>query len=882
MKTFPENISFKYPWRRYQKRILADIDRHLDDKKLHIVAPPGSGKTILGWEAILRINRPTLILVPTIAIQKQWIDRFCELFLRSEVVPDWISMDIRRPNLVTCVTYQGLHATLGINPSFISILQSLPIGTIVLDEAHHLRSEWWRTLQQLTQGLQTKIIALTATPPYDVPPSEWQRYAELNGPVDCEISVPELVKEGDLCPHQDYVYFTSPNESEQKTIATFRNNTKALVESIQEDKILQHALENLPYWQRPDQHLEWIYTNMYQYVSCLIYLKNTGRPIPQVHWEVIGDSRFKIPKLDLHWMEQLLTYFVFDPYCHFENFKEHRDNLEKRLRRNGVLEKGRIKLISPSSIAKTLISSTDKLNGILEIVKFEYSILGSQLRMVILADYIRSEYLAQDQTKPIEFKRLGVVSIFEKLRHSKDHSGKLGVLTGSVVILPKGAVDEFISKLMVNQRALVTSVALTYDDQYHLLTIPASIKHKVVAIVTQLFQDGKIEILIGTKSLLGEGWDAPAINALVLASYVGSFVMSNQMRGRAIRTQKENLSKTSNIWHLVCLDPSIDGGGQDMQLMQRRFRSFLGISAGVGNTRIENGWSRLALHDFPKKRKDIDSINKHTFETAKSRDRLRQMWNDAVHTGSNLVEEIRIPYVAERSYQATQSLYLRKTIAYLIALLTSGLTLFKDIFLEGLEFLARNTTYAPDIHRYMLFMGITGILIFGRLSWKTISLYIQHRDIAKDINNIGVALKHTLCQLKQFKSDYIDLHVIAHKDESGGVYCYLDGGDSYERSLFIQCLNEIINPIQSPRYILIRKSRLWDWKDQKDYHAVPEIIGKNKQSVALFEAAWKKWVGPCSLIYTRNLEGRKVLLRSRFAALSARLSDRADHFQVWQ
>jgi superfamily II DNA or RNA helicase len=58
------------------------------------------------------------------------------------------------------------------------------------------------------------IVALTATPPYDVTPFEWQRYEELCGPVDAEVSVPELVWEGDLCPHQDYVYLSLPRPEE--------------------------------------------------------------------------------------------------------------------------------------------------------------------------------------------------------------------------------------------------------------------------------------------------------------------------------------------------------------------------------------------------------------------------------------------------------------------------------------------------------------------------------------------------------------------------------------------------------------------------------------------------------------------------------------------
>ena len=53
----------------------------------------------------------------------------------------------------------------------------------------------------------------------------------------------------------------------------------------------------------------------------------------------------------------------------------------------------------------------------------------------------------------------------------------------------------------------------------------------MVAVVTELFEEGRINALVGTKSLLGEGWDAPCINSLILATYVGSFMLSNQMRG---------------------------------------------------------------------------------------------------------------------------------------------------------------------------------------------------------------------------------------------------------------------------------------------------------------------------------------------------------------
>ncbi|WP_422090782.1 DEAD/DEAH box helicase [Tenacibaculum ovolyticum] len=110
LRHFPTTIKFKYDWRKYQKRVLEELEGHLNDNHLHIIAPPGSGKTILGLEVALRLNKPTLIFAPTIAIRNQWIQRFCELFLQTSETPNWISKDIKNPQFLTVSTYQGLHA----------------------------------------------------------------------------------------------------------------------------------------------------------------------------------------------------------------------------------------------------------------------------------------------------------------------------------------------------------------------------------------------------------------------------------------------------------------------------------------------------------------------------------------------------------------------------------------------------------------------------------------------------------------------------------------------------------------------------------------------------------------------------------------------------
>ena len=84
MNKFPKGTKFKYPWRDYQNRILLGLDSYTADNCLHVIAPPGSGKTVLGLEVALRLNQPTLIIAPTIGIRDQWLERFVELFLQCD------------------------------------------------------------------------------------------------------------------------------------------------------------------------------------------------------------------------------------------------------------------------------------------------------------------------------------------------------------------------------------------------------------------------------------------------------------------------------------------------------------------------------------------------------------------------------------------------------------------------------------------------------------------------------------------------------------------------------------------------------------------------------------------------------------------------------
>lgn len=909
MTKFPPDIQFKYPWRKYQQRVLDDLQEHLADKHLHVIAPPGSGKTILGLEVALRLNQPTLVLAPTIAIRNQWIQRFCELFLQADQIPDWISRDIRNPRFLTVVTYQGLHAACNnfsleekedyseeeeekklvvqtkksSNQTIDEVASKLiaqNVKTIVVDEAHHLKNEWWQTLTAIKEKIDPVIVGLTATPPYDVTPNEWQRYADLNGPVDSEISVPELVLEGDLCPHQDYIYFNLPTADENKHLAEFRKNSEKMFQEIKQDKVLLNALENHPIWVNPMEKLDWIYTNLSYYSACLIFLHSNGIEIPETHLNVIGDKKITIPKLDYNWIEVLLDFYLYKDSDYFSDFKEHQKTLENKLRRHSLIEKRQINFSNNKRVSDFLISSIGKLNGIKEIVDLEYTALKENLRMVILTDYIRKEFLVSSTENDLELTKIGVIPIFEKLRRTNADNKKIGILSGSIVIIPKSALPALQSEAIKFGISTIQTSTLPFDQNYLQITQTEQLKNDVIHLVTHIFQSGEIEILIGTKSLLGEGWDAPAVNTLVLASFVGSFVLSNQMRGRAIRAQRDNPGKTGNIWHLVTVDPTSVSGGSDLDLVKRRFKSFVGISLNE-DPNIENGIGRLSLPEKIHSNQAIAQINAKMMDYSIDRERLKHLWKKAIDSGETLIEEIKIPFSEEKPYKSIKSIYLNRTIASLLITLGSGVGLY---LLEALQTLGRSARRMKTPHDFYVFLLITGVIaavFFGGLTLKTLRLYFKYRDISKDLQQIGNTLLQSLIDAGTIKAT-AQTKVVSSSDQLGAVFCHLEGGSAFERSVFIRCLQEIVEPINNPRYIIVRKHLFMRLFQQKDYHSVPEIIGRNKKMAEHFESLWKVNVGSCELIFTRTPEGRSRLLKYRINSLSVQFDNQITHVNQWK
>ena len=869
---FLEKCCFNGTFRKYQADVLKEFDKHIKDKKINVVAAPGSGKTILGLEMICRLNQHVLILAPTITIRNQWKERFISSYVPEGMQIDFISDDVYRLNKFNIVTYQALHYALNkrrikeeeseseeeesatrvktekIDYNLVQEIKNKNIKTIVLDEAHHLRAEWWKSLCEVIKGIDdVKVISLTATPPYDVDENEWRKYEEVCGTIDAEISVPELVATGDLCPHQDYVIFNMVTKQELSEIKKIRNDIDDFIERLKRNNEFIEMLKSnkiLNNWQMNE---EIILSDAQYYSSIIIFLNSIGVNIDKRIVKLISDV-FIIPNFNKKWAEVLLKNII---YVHKDDYPESEQlikDLRKQLEILGCAEKRNVYLEEVSAIKKLMASSIGKLESIEQIVEKEYGSLKENLSMAILADYVRYEYIDCDIQ---DINKIGVVPIFRRI-HAKNISNNIAVLTGKLKIVPKSVVPYIKEQLkLINIDDDNIFSDLSIDNNYVVIEGSKKIENAIVKIVTECVNLKKINILIGTVALLGEGWDAPAINSLILASYVGSFMLSNQMRGRAIRKSRDQ-NKTANIWHLASLaklgNNELDFS--DLETLQRRFRGFVGIA--YYEDLIQDGIERLSIINKERLKENYSIVNEEMYKIALNRELMAERWKKILDLfgGTN----IKIVDKLNGDFNISKKTFI--TMDFKRMLLSLLIVNIVIIILFG----AIGTNFSNVIGRIVINIVV---LVYYLLK------IIRHLNPVNYMKEIGkTILDSMITSNKLLTNKQLVSNEIEKFEFDGDKYykVYLKGATVYENNLFIKSFEEVYNKVADTRYIICVKRKNKLAKDS--YFNVPSILDNDKKEATIFLNAWNSNVCIGTLIYTRSKEGRKLLLKARKNSMS--------------
>jgi superfamily II DNA or RNA helicase len=135
------------------------IDEVLEHDCGVIVAPPGSGKTVVGLSLVTEHKLPALILVHRAQLLSQWKDRITQfLGIPKKEIGQYSGSKKKLGKQVNVAMMQTLTR---LDPNEIAQIAS-KFGTIIIDECHHIPASTFREV--IVQFAPRYLYGLTATP----------------------------------------------------------------------------------------------------------------------------------------------------------------------------------------------------------------------------------------------------------------------------------------------------------------------------------------------------------------------------------------------------------------------------------------------------------------------------------------------------------------------------------------------------------------------------------------------------------------------------------------------------------------------------------------------------------------------------------------------
>ncbi|MBW3599932.1 MAG: DEAD/DEAH box helicase, partial [Planctomycetes bacterium] len=687
------------------------------------------------------------------------------------------------------------------------------------------------------------VLGLTATPPdrggrrnEDI-----ERYDNFFGPIDFEVPVPAVVKDGFLAPYQDLAYFVRPQAEELSFIANTDRSFRELmgelcgprdkpateVEDVSETPQaprtaplldwLQHVLAErrlptgvAPDWadfQRRDPSLSDAGPR------CLL---RRGIPLPEGVPEppdMLGAE--EIPEIEI--LVPVLDRYIRHGLRRSGNPEDHAlaERAIQRLRLLGVQisETGSRACASP--VGRVMAYSKAKAEALPPILRAEQQALGERIRAVVVADYEKTSAVTAEVSHLLDAEAGGAVAAFQTLVGDEETDALDPVLvTGSSVLVDDDLAPTLLARARqwLDQRGYDVQLRFDEEDGFHVLNGQGAdwCPRVYVHLLTDLFQEGVTRCLVGTRGLLGEGWDASKINVLVDLTTVTTSMSVNQLRGRSIRLDPDDPQKAANNWDVVCVAPEFAKGLDDYDRFRRKHETIFGVTddgaieKGVGH--VHAAFTSLQPDELEH---SVAALNHDMLHRAALRREVRVLWR------------IGEPYHPEPV----------RTLEMKLPVIPRGF---------------------PPFGR-------------SREPWSDRSLTLA----------IGEAILGALLE-----ADLLSKPRSVQLTERAGGYLrlFLEHASHEDSAMFTESLREAMGPLHRPRYVIPRHiDRVDDiWLSrllpavvgryfQRRHrrlvmlHAVPTPLARNKDLAAIYEQHWNRHVSPGQAMYAYRGEGEQLL-----------------------
>ena len=674
--------------RPFQARALEALRARASERSLHCVAPPGAGKTVLGLALLLERGWPAVIVSPTGTIAAQWVERFRELVIDTGLgalpSPDrWISRDpLEDPApLISSVTYQALAVKVrGEDELHENVerlferLRAIGVRTVILDESHHLKNHWARAIAAFLDGTPgATLLALTATPPVDATADERRRHVGLVGEVDYEIALPALVKSGFLAPFQDLVQLVEPTRAEHAFLAGAHERFDTVWRNLAEPT---RPLDSLRLWL--DQRLADLADSeldepgagdwgalLREDPDLAIALGRVvgafGGTLPATLWSLDemdepAQLEDKIRVIEAYLLERVgpirerELVHPLDAEGAVDTAERLWESVRGALRPIGfVLAKNGIQRRA-ASVDRIVGLSAAKYDALVRILRAESEALLDDLRAVVVTDFERAATgkAVRELAGVLDPTAGGAVSVLRRLAADEVLDGLDAVMvSGTSLVCDADVAGSVHAALVAHAAANGLRVEIEERRDGVLVELvgkgPDWNSATYVLLVTRLFEEGVSRCLVGTRGLLGEGWDARRANVLVDLTSVSAFVSTNQLRGRCLRLDPERPNKVANLWDVVTVAPDMERGFADWERLVRKHSHVFGLA---DDGEIERGVGHVHptfTHLVPTELAPVlNAVNEEMIARAAERGVARDAWDIGGNYGDERIVSVEL------------------------------------------------------------------------------------------------------------------------------------------------------------------------------------------------------------------------------------------------
>ena len=1007
------SLTFLHPFRKYQRMILSQVEQNTKDRKYHIVAPPGAGKTIVGIELINQLGMPAVVFAPTTTIQAQWKDKV-GMFLSDPSGLDQItSLDPRRLADINIYTYQ-LISTPGEeqeregeialqewtqelllegqssdeaaasarietlrqnNPSayraeiakrykrakrkllnaspaelerflhpnareLIARLVASGVRTVVLDECHHLLDYWALALRYLISQLRDPyIVGLTATLPSPETDEEYDNYTSLLGDVDFEVPTPAVVKEGDLAPYRDLVYFVEPSQRELDYLNNIQTAFEQAISELTATPRFREWVvgffplspgERTGVGESSEETWQTFCSQSPLFsLACIHFAKSQNIPLsPDLLLPVEAEDPITVEDWAL-----LLEKYGLHVLKISADRADHAtfERLRKILLPFGftITERGLRQSRSVGDLVLTFSESKDQ--AVAAILQKEHAALGERLRAVVVTDFERMSSGIQTLSGVLDKDAGSALRLFHHLAEDPNLNALSPVLvTGKTFMVTKGNLDALLGEFnrYIEQNRLQATCRALPPDAGNVVEIVGEgadwASRTYVRMATELFDRGVVRCLIGTRGILGEGWDSLSLNTLIDLTSVTTSTSVQQLRGRTIRIDPAWQRKVAHNWDVVCVARSFKKGDVDLKRLVARHGRYWGIvvKSQLDQTLADTGAALIApvgvqaaapskpgsplpaeqigrivrglphvdeqlayeLAIKPFSQINFAKYTRRMLAAVAERDRAYDLWGIGQEYSNFSYSASRID---TRDLKIRTVFSVNETIKRILREFTA--TILSGLFMVAvlacrisLPAIAEKLGASLLCLILILSIGTFGVFLFNlRGAYKIFQKLLVQQPVDAILLDVAHALFFSLREnglvSRNLQPDYI--RVVENENNSYEVL--LDYASPADAATFIKAFGEIFDPVRDQRYLILRTDErlpnlmfmpIWlglrkllaeSIFTKPTYHPVPQVLSTRKELAQVFARYWEKYVGGGELVFTRSDAGRSVLLMAR-------------------